>query len=123
MSVFFINFFLFAMHSVNTFNPSHRILGTAGKYLSESYSPRSLVGIQEASSSERKSTTKNPWQEYNYLQRGNMGEYNSLMEVLYSLKVQSEQLCFCFIIMRFNKTLCSCFNTSPFCCFAGERRR
>uniref|UniRef100_A0A3Q4AEJ3 Conserved oligomeric Golgi complex subunit 7 n=1 Tax=Mola mola TaxID=94237 RepID=A0A3Q4AEJ3_MOLML len=65
---------------------SNKILGTAGKYLSESYSPRSLVGIQEASSSERKSTTKNPWQEYNYLQRGNMGEYNSLMEVLYSLK-------------------------------------
>ncbi|XP_039992099.1 conserved oligomeric Golgi complex subunit 7 isoform X2 [Xiphias gladius] len=65
---------------------SNKILGTAGKYLSESYSPRSLAGIQEASSTERKSTTKNPWQEYNYLQRGNMGEYNSLMEVLYSLK-------------------------------------
>uniref|UniRef100_UPI0037E8ABC4 conserved oligomeric Golgi complex subunit 7 n=1 Tax=Semicossyphus pulcher TaxID=241346 RepID=UPI0037E8ABC4 len=65
---------------------SNRILGTAGKYLSESYSPRSLTGIQEASSTERKSATKNPWQEYNYLQRGNMAEYNSLMEVLYSLK-------------------------------------
>ncbi|KAI3365666.1 hypothetical protein L3Q82_010740 [Scortum barcoo] len=65
---------------------SNRILGTAGKYLSESYSPRSLAGIQEASSTERKSATKNPWQEYNYLQRGNMAEYNSLMEVLYSLK-------------------------------------
>uniref|UniRef100_A0A674M9G6 Conserved oligomeric Golgi complex subunit 7 n=1 Tax=Takifugu rubripes TaxID=31033 RepID=A0A674M9G6_TAKRU len=65
---------------------SNRILSTAGKYLSESYSPRSLAGIQEASSIERKSTTKNPWQEYNYLQRGNMAEYNSLMEVLYSLK-------------------------------------
>ncbi|XP_051273756.1 conserved oligomeric Golgi complex subunit 7 [Dicentrarchus labrax] len=65
---------------------SNKILGTAGKYLSESYSPRSLAGIQEASSTERKSTTKNPWQEYNYLQRGNMAEYNSLMEVLYSLK-------------------------------------
>uniref|UniRef100_A0A667XD95 Conserved oligomeric Golgi complex subunit 7 n=1 Tax=Myripristis murdjan TaxID=586833 RepID=A0A667XD95_9TELE len=65
---------------------SNKILATAGKYLSESYSPRSLAGIQEATSSERKSTTKNPWQEYNYLQRGNMAEYNSLMEVLYSLK-------------------------------------
>ncbi|XP_070708462.1 conserved oligomeric Golgi complex subunit 7 [Pempheris klunzingeri] len=65
---------------------SNKILATAGKYLSESYSPRSLAGIQEASSTERKSTTKNPWQEYNYLQRGNMAEYNSLMEVLYSLK-------------------------------------
>uniref|UniRef100_A0A671WGS4 Conserved oligomeric Golgi complex subunit 7 n=1 Tax=Sparus aurata TaxID=8175 RepID=A0A671WGS4_SPAAU len=65
---------------------SNKILGTAGKYLSESYSPRSLAGIQETSSTERKSATKNPWQEYNYLQRGNMAEYNSLMEVLYSLK-------------------------------------
>ncbi|KAF7667698.1 hypothetical protein LDENG_00049090 [Lucifuga dentata] len=65
---------------------SNKILGTAGKYLSESYSPRSLAGIQEASSTERKSVTKNPWQEYNYLQRGNMAEYNSLMEMLYSLK-------------------------------------
>lgn len=79
-------------HSLNISNPSHRILGTAGKYLSESYSPRSLAGIQEASSTERKSTTKNPWQEYNYLQRGNAAEYNSLMEVLYSLKVQSSSL-------------------------------
>ncbi|XP_056153347.1 conserved oligomeric Golgi complex subunit 7 [Lampris incognitus] len=65
---------------------SNKILGTAGKYLSESYSPRSLAGIQETSSTDRKSTTKNPWQDYNYLQRGNMAEYNSLMEVLYSLK-------------------------------------
>ncbi|KAK9530500.1 hypothetical protein VZT92_011996 [Zoarces viviparus] len=65
---------------------SNKILGTAGKYLSESYSPRSLAGIQEASSTERRSATRNPWQEYNYLQRGNMTEYNSLMEVLYSLK-------------------------------------
>ncbi|XP_046888776.1 conserved oligomeric Golgi complex subunit 7 [Hypomesus transpacificus] len=65
---------------------SNKILGTAGKYLSESYSPRSLAGIQEASSTERKSSTRNPWQEYNYLQRSNMVEYNSLMEVLYSLK-------------------------------------
>ncbi|XP_069547627.1 conserved oligomeric Golgi complex subunit 7 [Brachyistius frenatus] len=65
---------------------SNKILGTAGKYLSESYSPRSLAGIQEASSTERRSATKNPWQEYNYLQRGNVAEYNNLMEVLYSLK-------------------------------------
>uniref|UniRef100_A0A8C6PFW3 Conserved oligomeric Golgi complex subunit 7 n=1 Tax=Nothobranchius furzeri TaxID=105023 RepID=A0A8C6PFW3_NOTFU len=65
---------------------SNKILSTAGKYLSESYSPRSLAGIQEASSAERKSATKNPWQEYNYLQRGNVAEYNNLMEVLYSLK-------------------------------------
>ncbi|XP_029953334.1 conserved oligomeric Golgi complex subunit 7 [Salarias fasciatus] len=65
---------------------SNKILGTAGKYLSESYSPRSLTGIQEATSTERKSATKNPWQEYNYLQRGNVAEYNNLMEVLYSLK-------------------------------------
>ncbi|CAN9509110.1 unnamed protein product [Ophioblennius macclurei] len=65
---------------------SNKILGTAGKYLSESYSPRSLTGIQEATSTERKSATKNPWQDYNYLQRGNVAEYNNLMEVLYSLK-------------------------------------
>uniref|UniRef100_A0A3P8XS31 Conserved oligomeric Golgi complex subunit 7 n=1 Tax=Esox lucius TaxID=8010 RepID=A0A3P8XS31_ESOLU len=65
---------------------SNRILATAGKYLSESYSPRSLTGIQEASSTERKASGRNPWQEYNYLQRGNMAEYSSLMEVLYSLK-------------------------------------
>ncbi|XP_036811480.1 conserved oligomeric Golgi complex subunit 7-like isoform X2 [Oncorhynchus mykiss] len=65
---------------------SNKILATAGKYLSESYSPLSLAGIQEASSTERKTSGRNPWQEYNYLQRGNMAEYNSLMEVLYSLK-------------------------------------
>ncbi|KAM6951324.1 conserved oligomeric Golgi complex subunit 7 [Aplochiton taeniatus] len=65
---------------------SNKILGTAGKYLSDSYSPRSLAGIQEASSTDRKSASRNPWLEYNYLQRGNMAEYSSLMEVLYSLK-------------------------------------
>ncbi|XP_077406986.1 conserved oligomeric Golgi complex subunit 7 [Vanacampus margaritifer] len=65
---------------------SNKIMGTAGKYLSESYSPRSLAGIQEASATERKGATKNPWHEYNYLQRGSMAEYNALMEVLYSLK-------------------------------------
>lgn len=36
---------------------------------------------------ERKASGRNPWQEYNYLQRGNMAEYNGLMELLYSLKV------------------------------------
>ncbi|KAL0984367.1 hypothetical protein UPYG_G00140530 [Umbra pygmaea] len=65
---------------------SNKILATAGKYLSDSYNPRSLTGIQEASSTERKASARNPWQEYNYLQRGNMAEYSSLMEVLYSLK-------------------------------------
>uniref|UniRef100_A0A8C8CYE3 Conserved oligomeric Golgi complex subunit 7 n=1 Tax=Oncorhynchus tshawytscha TaxID=74940 RepID=A0A8C8CYE3_ONCTS len=65
---------------------SNKILATAGKYLSESYSPRSLAGIQEANSTERKASGRNPWQEYNYLQRGNMSEYNSLMGLLYSLK-------------------------------------
>ncbi|KAM4716095.1 conserved oligomeric Golgi complex subunit 7 [Anableps anableps] len=65
---------------------SNKILGSAGKYLSESYSPRSLAGIQEASSADRKTATKNPWQEYNYLQRGNVAEYNNLMEILFSLK-------------------------------------
>ncbi|XP_061823672.1 conserved oligomeric Golgi complex subunit 7 [Nerophis lumbriciformis] len=65
---------------------SNKIMGTAGKYLSETYSPRSLAGIQEASAAERKGATKNPWQEYNYLHRGSMTDYNCLMEVLYSLK-------------------------------------
>lgn len=62
-------------------------MGTAGKYLSDSYSPRSLTGIQEAGASERKGASKNPWQEYNYLQKGSMAEYSGLLEVLYSLKV------------------------------------
>ncbi|XP_068100547.1 conserved oligomeric Golgi complex subunit 7 isoform X2 [Hyperolius riggenbachi] len=63
-----------------------RILSTAGKHLSESYSPRSLTGMQDASNTERK-TSKNPWQEYNYLQKGNPAEYGSLMETLYMLKI------------------------------------
>lgn len=81
---------IFALPSPNANEcSSRRILGTAGKYLSDSYSPRSLAGIQEASSTDRKSSSsRNPWQEYNYLQRGNMVEYSSLMEVLYSLKVR-----------------------------------
>lgn len=94
------------MSSLNAINTSHRILGTAGKYLSESYSPRSLAGIQEASATERKSTTRNPWQEYNYLQRGNMTEYNSLMEVLYSLKVGSRASCWkavTFVLFRLKR--------------------
>ncbi|KAJ8399798.1 hypothetical protein AAFF_G00405280 [Aldrovandia affinis] len=65
---------------------SNRILATAGKYLSESYSPRSLTGIQEASTADRKASTKNPWQEYNYLLKGDPVEYASLMEMLYNLK-------------------------------------
>lgn len=62
-----------------------RILSTAGKHLSESYSPRSLTGMQETTASERKSC-KNPWQEYSYLQKGDPAEYASLMETLYMLK-------------------------------------
>lgn len=65
---------------------SNKILGTAGKYLSDSYSPRSLAAIQEAGAADRKGAARNPWQEYNYLQRGSLAEYNSLMELLYSLK-------------------------------------
>lgn len=65
---------------------SNRILATAGRYLSESYSPRSLTGIQEASSADRKASAKNPWQEYNYLLKGDPAEYASLMEMLYNLK-------------------------------------
>ncbi|XP_064178468.1 conserved oligomeric Golgi complex subunit 7 isoform X2 [Anguilla rostrata] len=65
---------------------SNRILATAGRYLSESYSPRSLAGIQEASSADRKASAKNPWQEYNYLLKGDPAEYASLMEMLYNLK-------------------------------------
>ncbi|XP_067859856.1 conserved oligomeric Golgi complex subunit 7 [Heptranchias perlo] len=65
----------------------HRgILSTAGKYLSESYSPRSLTGIQETSFSDKKTSIKNPWQEHNYLLKGNLSEYASLMEMLYTLK-------------------------------------
>lgn len=65
---------------------SNRILSTAGKYLSESYSPRSLTGIQETSCSDKKSSAKNPWQEYHYLLKGNPSEYGSLLEMLYTLK-------------------------------------
>ncbi|XP_006003103.1 conserved oligomeric Golgi complex subunit 7 [Latimeria chalumnae] len=65
---------------------ANRILSTAGKYLSDSYSPRSLTGIQEVSSADRKNSSKNPWQEYSYLQKGNPAEYANLMEVLYTLK-------------------------------------
>ncbi|KAG7227791.1 hypothetical protein INR49_013585 [Caranx melampygus] len=79
------------------FQNSVRIIATCGELLRQCgafeqqlsnkvVQPPQLAGIQEASSTERKSATKNPWQEYNYLQRGSMAEYNSLMEVLYSLK-------------------------------------
>ncbi|XP_011843352.1 PREDICTED: conserved oligomeric Golgi complex subunit 7 [Mandrillus leucophaeus] len=65
---------------------ANRILSTAGKYLSDSCSPRSLAGFQESILTDKKSSTKNPWQEYNYLQKDNPAEYASLMEILYSLK-------------------------------------
>lgn len=64
-----------------------RILSTAGKYLSDSYSPRSLAGFQDSILTDKKSSAKNPWQEYNYLQKDNPAEYASLMEILYTLKV------------------------------------
>lgn len=66
---------------------SCRILSTAGKYLSDAYSPRSLSGVQDSLLTDRKSSAKNPWQEYNYLQKDNPAEYASLMEILYTLKV------------------------------------
>uniref|UniRef100_A0A8D2MP67 Conserved oligomeric Golgi complex subunit 7 n=1 Tax=Zonotrichia albicollis TaxID=44394 RepID=A0A8D2MP67_ZONAL len=66
---------------------ANRILSTAGKYLSDSYSPCSFSGLQDTSSAERKSSIKNPWQEYNYLSKENPSEYASLMETLYTLKV------------------------------------
>lgn len=65
---------------------ANRILSTAGKYLSDSYSPRSLAGFQESILMDKKSSAKNPWQEYNYLQKDNPAEYASLMEILYTLK-------------------------------------
>ncbi|KAL2078513.1 hypothetical protein ACEWY4_026198 [Coilia grayii] len=63
---------------------SNKILGRAGRFLWEGYSPRSLTGLQEGVAERR--GLKNPWQEYNYLQQGNMAEYNNLLETLYSLK-------------------------------------
>lgn len=64
-----------------------RILTAAGKYLSDSYSPCSFSGFQDTSSADKKSSVKNPWQEYNYLLKENPSEYASLMETLYTLKV------------------------------------
>nr|XP_033818844.1 conserved oligomeric Golgi complex subunit 7 isoform X2 [Geotrypetes seraphini] len=64
----------------------NRILATAGKYLSDSYSPRSLSSVQEMSVLDKKNVTKNPWQEYNYLLKENPVENASLMEILYILK-------------------------------------
>uniref|UniRef100_K7FLE2 Conserved oligomeric Golgi complex subunit 7 n=1 Tax=Pelodiscus sinensis TaxID=13735 RepID=K7FLE2_PELSI len=46
---------------------ANRILSSAGKYLLDSYSPCSLSGFQDAPSAEKKSSVKNPWQEFNYL--------------------------------------------------------
>uniref|UniRef100_A0A7M4EX52 Conserved oligomeric Golgi complex subunit 7 n=1 Tax=Crocodylus porosus TaxID=8502 RepID=A0A7M4EX52_CROPO len=65
---------------------ANRILSTAGKYLSDSYSPCSLSGLQDVSLADKKSTGKNPWQEYNYLQKENPVEHASLLETLYTLK-------------------------------------
>ncbi|XP_036135416.1 conserved oligomeric Golgi complex subunit 7 isoform X2 [Molossus molossus] len=63
-----------------------KILSTAGKFLSDAYSPRSLSGVQDSILTDRKSSAKNPWQEYNYLQKDSPAEYASLMEILYTLK-------------------------------------
>lgn len=65
---------------------ANRILSTAGKYLSDSYSPRSLTGLQDSVLTDRKAPSRNPWQEHNYLQRGSPAEFASLMEILHSLK-------------------------------------
>ncbi|KAJ1067625.1 hypothetical protein K5549_010743 [Capra hircus] len=65
---------------------ANRILSTAGKYLSDSFSPRSLTGFQDSILTDKKSSAKNPWQEYNYLQKDSPAEYGSLMEILYTLK-------------------------------------
>ncbi|CAM5142532.1 unnamed protein product [Eretmochelys imbricata] len=65
---------------------ANRVLSTAGKYLLDSYSPCSLSGFQDASSAEKKSLVKNPWQEYNSLLKETPSEYASLMETLHTLK-------------------------------------
>ncbi|XP_043945756.1 conserved oligomeric Golgi complex subunit 7 isoform X1 [Protopterus annectens] len=65
---------------------SNRILLLAGKHLSDSYSPCSLTSIHEAGCTDKKCASRNPWQEYNYLLKGNSADYTSLMEILYSLK-------------------------------------
>ncbi|XP_023607326.1 conserved oligomeric Golgi complex subunit 7 isoform X2 [Myotis lucifugus] len=65
---------------------ANRILSTAGKYLSDAYSPRSLSAVHDSILTDRKSSAKNPWQEYNYLQKDSPAEYASLMEMLYTLK-------------------------------------
>uniref|UniRef100_A0A8C3VRR6 Conserved oligomeric Golgi complex subunit 7 n=1 Tax=Catagonus wagneri TaxID=51154 RepID=A0A8C3VRR6_9CETA len=63
-----------------------KILSTAGKYLWDSYSPRSLTGFQDGILADKKSSARNPWQEYNYLQKESPAEFGSLMEILYTLK-------------------------------------
>lgn len=65
---------------------ANRILATAGKYLCDSYCPRSLTGLQDGLLADRRGPAKNPWQEYNYLQKESPAEYASLMEILYTLK-------------------------------------
>uniref|UniRef100_A0A8C1U2J6 Conserved oligomeric Golgi complex subunit 7 n=1 Tax=Cyprinus carpio TaxID=7962 RepID=A0A8C1U2J6_CYPCA len=63
---------------------SNKILGRAGRFLWEGFNPRSLTGLQEGVAERR--SQKNPWQEYNYLQQTNTAEYNTLLEMLHSLK-------------------------------------
>ncbi|XP_049645464.1 LOW QUALITY PROTEIN: conserved oligomeric Golgi complex subunit 7 [Suncus etruscus] len=65
---------------------ANRILSVAGKYLSDSYCPRSLTVLQDSLLTDKRSSAKNPWQEYNYLQKESPAEYASLMEILYMLK-------------------------------------
>ncbi|XP_007903979.1 conserved oligomeric Golgi complex subunit 7 isoform X1 [Callorhinchus milii] len=62
---------------------SNRLLTSGSKYLSDAYSPRSLGAGPEPGG---KVGARNPWQEYNYLQRGNPSLYGSLLDLLYTLK-------------------------------------
>ncbi|XP_074867156.1 conserved oligomeric Golgi complex subunit 7 isoform X2 [Carettochelys insculpta] len=63
-----------------------RILSTAGKYLLDSSSPCSLSGFQGASSAEKKSSARSPWQEYSYLLKETPSECARLMETLHTVK-------------------------------------
>ncbi|XP_075021726.1 conserved oligomeric Golgi complex subunit 7 isoform X2 [Calonectris borealis] len=73
------------------FQNSVRIITTCGELLRqcgdfEQQLANSFSGFQDNSSAEKKSSVKNPWQEYNYLLKENPSEYASLMETLYTLK-------------------------------------
>uniref|UniRef100_A0A8C4R186 Conserved oligomeric Golgi complex subunit 7 n=1 Tax=Eptatretus burgeri TaxID=7764 RepID=A0A8C4R186_EPTBU len=63
-----------------------RILATSAKYLADSYSPSSLVGLVQGSTVERRGGIRNPWLEYNYLLKGNPAKHAALLEMLYTLK-------------------------------------